>query len=711
METSPVFEFGPFRLDTANAQLLRDGAAVPLPPKTFDVLRLLVSRAGQLVEKDLLMREVWPDAFVEEANVSRHIWTLRKALGDNGSDEQYIQTIPKRGYRFAADVVRLAPADIIVTRTTETRIERQELVEEEPVAAALPTDPKSAGAGRTLSRSVWVAGALVVAALAVVSRVIPLATVSPGEMRVAIPGVERVFALSPDGRRIVYAAEGQLWLRPLDSEEARALSGTGGLRGTAFPFWSPDGESLGFFADNQLKRVDLSTGLVHGLAPAPNPIGGSWNAEDVILFAPSASSPIMRIGLSGGVPAPATSLVGAAHLGHRFPSFVDDRHFVFVAAGPADRRGLYLGSLDSQDIHRLLETDSGAAVLPGDVLVFVRNGALVSQRLDVGRHAMTGDPAPMSSSVLLDPGAFNSVAMSTSASGVLAYSPTANERQLTWVNRKGRTLDDVGSPDYTQPFSRAGLSPDGRTLAVRRVVNGNTDIWLVDLARGLPRRLTSDPSRDDDGMWSPDGQRLIFASERSGIYDIYERRADGAGEEQLVLASERAKRVMDWSRDGRFVLYTVQNAAAERDLWAIDVDGNRTPIPVATTAFEEDRGKFSPDGQWVAYTADDTGRREVYVQRFPSGGRIQVSTDGGQTLQWRDDGRELFYLDAMRRAVAVRIDIGGDVVHVETPEVLFPLPPGGLFAAAPDGQRFLIAREMRAAPPVTLVLNWKGLSR
>jgi Tol biopolymer transport system component len=533
----------------------------------------------------------------------------------------------------------------------------------------------------------------------------------PAELRVALPGVAAPFALSPDGNRVAYSAQGRLWLRSLDAEDATPLAGTEGVRGgTAFPFWSPDGASIGFFADNQLKRVDLDTGLVQSLANAPNPIGGTWG-EGVMVFAPTASSPLMRVGEAGGDPAPVTSLERAGHKGHRFPSFLSDgRRFVFFALGPRDRRGVYLGSLQSGDTYRLMEGDSAAVSLSPDILMFSRAGALFAQRFDADRHVMVGETVPVASRVLLNPGVFNAVAMSASTSGVLAYMSVGAERQLMWVDRAGRVLEVVGTPD-ARPMVAGALSPDSRTLAVRSVVDGNTDIWLIDLSRGIHRRLTSDPYRDSEPVWSPDGSQMLFVSERSGVYDMYVTNTDGTGGQKLVLASEHAKTSLDWSADGRFLLYAVQNALAERDLWALPVTGDQMPIAVAATPFEEGEGRFSPDGKWVAYTADDTGRREVYVQRFPTGARVQVSTDGGQAPQWRGDSGEIFYVDAMGRAVAVRVDVGGPQVRSETPEPLFKLTNIAVFAAAPDGQRFLVTRDTRFAPPVTLLLNWRGLRR
>jgi dipeptidyl aminopeptidase/acylaminoacyl peptidase len=329
---------------------------------------------------------------------------------------------------------------------------------------------------------------------------------------------------------------------------------------------------------------------------------------------------------------------------------------------------------------------------------------------------MEGDPVPVATRVALSPANFNAVSVSASASGILAYRGYAEERQLSWVDRSGRPIALVGGPDVGQPgFGK--LSPDGRTLALGRTVNGNTDIWLIDMERGVPRRFTFEAVRDRTPMWSPDGARIVFASERTGVFDLYERAVDGPGTEKLLLASPEAKIVEDWSPDGRFILYQVQNPKTDRDLWVLPVTGGK-PLPVAQTPSAEQVGRFSPDGRWVAYSSSETGQSEIYVQPFPGpGGKVQISTGVmnlsgliGGGAEWRRDGREFFYLGLNNRVMAVPIAISGSTLKAGTPQALFTVATGGFLASA-DGQRFLVSTVTAPPAPITVVLNWAGLKK
>ncbi len=486
------------------------------------------------------------------------------------------------------------------------------------------------------------------------------------------------------------------------------------LAGTERPgvslFWSPDSRSIGFYATNQLKRIDLDTGLVRVLAGAPNYVGGTWNNEGTILFAPSPSTPLMRIGAGGRGLAEATHLDPPRQVSHRFPYFLPDgRHFIFLALGGLENRGVYIGSLDSRDTHRLFEADAPAKFLPPDLVLFVRDGALLAQRLNLDTLQMEGDPVPVATHVTLTPGNFNAIAASPSRSGLLAYRANDGARQSFWVDRVGRQIGMLGGPDAAQPSSDEGLSPDGRTVVRQRTVNGNTDIWLIDVERGMPRRFTFEAVRERTPVWSPDGRRIAFASERTGVFDIYERPVDGTATERLLVGSADAKIVEDWSPDGQFVLYTVQNPQTGFDLWVVPVTGDRKPVPVARMPFAERAGRFSPDGRWIAYSSDETGQGEIYVQPFPGpGGKVQISTGGGGVAQWRHDGRELFYMGTNNRVMAVAIAISGSALKAGAPVALFTAPAGSGFVASADGQRFLVSTVTTDPAPITVLLNWAG---
>jgi Tol biopolymer transport system component len=282
---------------------------------------------------------------------------------------------------------------------------------------------------------------------------------------------------------------------------------------------------------------------------------------------------------------------------------------------------------------------------------------------------------------------------------------------LTWFDRSGRQIGTVGGQDMDQPAD-IRLAPDGRSVAFRRMVGGNMDVWLMDIARGILRRFTSDAARDYEALWSPDGSRIAFSSDRNGVLDLYEKAVDGAGTESLLLESPEHKNIYDWSLDGRFILYGPQNSKTGQDLWALPLDGDRKPLAVAQTPFQEVNGRFSPDGRWIAYVLNESGRNEIHVQPFPGpGAKSQISTGGGNLPQWRRDGREIVYLGPDNRlmAVPVMLPVNGSVAEAGTPVALFQTRPGSEFAASPDGQRFLVNTlpEDAATPPITVILNWK----
>ena len=380
--------------------------------------------------------------------------------------------------------------------------------------------------------------------------------------------------------------------------------------------------------------------------------------DGVILAALANATPLYRIPAGGGQPVQATRLQ-SSQAGHRFPAFLPDgRHFLFFGNGIRSVRGVYIGSLDSTESRRIAETDSAAVFWPPDYVVFARQDALFAQHFDLQRLQLVGEPAIVTARVAQNPGGnFAAVAVSASAAGPLVYrAPATQLRQLKWFDRSGKEIGVVGEPD-SLPRGNLRLSPDGGSLAMSRTVNGNDDVWVMDTARGTSRRFTSDEAPDAGPVWSPDGSRIAFVSYRKGLYDLYQK-AISAGTEEVLLESNENKNPFDWSSDGRFILYAVQSAKTARDLWALPLDGARKPFVVVQSEFEEVNGRFSPDGHWVAYTSNETGRNEIYVRPFPGPGRSwQVSANGGNNVQWRRDGREVFYLSLDNRLMAVPVTL------------------------------------------------------
>ena len=610
--------------------------------------------------------------------------------------------------------------------------------------------PASASRGR-----VWI-GAFAVAVLGMVAMTVPTLRhlretppPAPPETRVEIvtPATDRPtdFALSPDGRQIVFVASGdgasRLWLRSLATTTAQPLTGT---EGASYPFWSPDGRALAFFAGGALKRLDLGGGAPQTLAPASYGAGGTWNADGVIVFAPSRTTFLMRVSATGS-PAVAVTTRGAREQGHFAPSFLPDgRRFLFFQRGDPDIAGIYLGALDADAPTRLTPAAGGGVWLPSGPggadptslaerarsgwLLWVREGTqtLVAQRLDVDKAALTGEPVTVADGVGVD--AYNLSAVSVAASGLVAYRMgTGGQRQLTWFDRVGTAQGTIGDPDAT--LSNPRVSPDGRRVVVERRAQGNTDLWLLDGTR--TSRFTFDAASETRPVWSPDGTRLVFTSRRTGVGDLYQKLASGAGSEERIVASDQSKVPSSWSADGRFLIYYSLDPRAEADLWVVPMLGERAPSVFLKTPFGEAGGAFSPDGRWVAYLqANESGRTEVYVRPFvpPSpqasadpaaglaGSQWQVSTAGGFLPVWRPDGQELYYIDPAGAMMAAPITVVGTTLEPGAPTMLFPtrIVGGGVdggvgrqYDVAPDG-RFLINRELPGdAAPITLIQNWQ----
>jgi dipeptidyl aminopeptidase/acylaminoacyl peptidase len=340
-------------------------------------------------------------------------------------------------------------------------------------------------------------------------------------------------------------------------------------------------------------------------------------------------------------------------------------------------------------------------------LLFTKEGALWAQRLNVAAAGLQGELLPVAPRVAVDISTNGYGAVSASATGSIAYRPAVETKQLVWLDRAGRPSGALGAPDETQVRAMK-VAPDGRSIAIERLLNGNDDVWLMDIARSTLRRLTSGPSHDSLPVFSPDGSRIAYASDPKGtLWDVFERRSDGTGAEKLLLASADNDSPEDWSPDGRYILYARQSARTDRDLWAMPLDGGKA-FAVAETVFFEGSGRFSPDGHWIAFESTETGRSEVYVQPFPGpGGKIQISNGGGSQPKWPRGGRELFYVGPDSRLIAVAITARGSNIVVGSPQPLLTLLQNEDYEPTPDGQRFLVNRIVAGAPPITLVLNWR----
>ena len=550
---------------------------------------------------------------------------------------------------------------------------------------------------------------------------------SPPELRTDIvtPATDdpASFAVSPDGRQIVFSASGdgtlRLWLRSLAATAAQPLAGTEGGR---YPFWAPDSRSIGFFTDTALKRMELGGGAAQVVAPASSGAGGTWMADGSIVFAPSPSSALMRVPASGGAAVPVTTFTDQ-HFGHRWPDAIPGgQQFVFYAGGTPEAAGIYLGSLDGTAPTRLTPAESSGVFHADGWLMWVRSGALVAQRLDLKAHALTGDLVTIADNIGVDTAERSAV--SSAASGVVIYrSGAPNRRQLAWFDRAGKALGRMGDPDPT--WGRPRVSPDGRRVLIGRTVQGNQDLWILEGTRA--NRFTFDAATDDIAVWSPDGLRVVFDSTRTGGGDLYEKLTSGAEVEHQFVTTSEVKTPSSWSADGRYVLFHSTDPQTSSDLWVADLgeDGTRRP-PSATvflkTPAREVWGAFSPDGRWVAYMSNESGRPEIYVRPFArpgtpqSGVQWQVSTSGGIHPVWRPDGRELYYVDPVGTMVAAPIAVNGNTVEPGTPMVLFSTRILGGGIDAGQGRQYDVSRDGRFLintvvedidSPITLLQYWR----
>jgi serine/threonine protein kinase len=582
---------------------------------------------------------------------------------------------------------------------------------------------------RRRERLMWILAVAVLSVLTIAAGVRALRPDrQPAEMRVDIATPTSSdpvsFAISPDGQKIVFLATtdggSQLWLRYLNSQSAQPLPGTEDAR---LPFWSPDSRSIGFGSDAQLKRIDLDGGSVRGLASAPVFLGGTWNQAGDILFVPNANVGVFRVSASGGEVVPATRI--EAGQSNHSPSFLPDgRHFLYYMTGAAAFRGVHVAELGKDGTRRLLDADTGGLYGPGDVVLFTRRSTAYAQRLDRSRIELVGEPVAIAQNVAVSPFA-NSLhaGLSAAAAGPVVYRAgqvaPREPIQFAWFDRSGTEILKVGDP--LPMVLNAALAPDEQRIAAFV----SADIWMLDMRRARAfSRFTFDATVEFTAIWSPDGTRLVISSNRAGQYDLYEKSASGAGTEKELLVTEQHKDATDWSLDGAFLLYRSFDPRRAYDILALRLE-DRKSFPLVQTDADERNAQFSPDGKWIAYQSNESGRFEIWVQPFsvPGNerrGKWQISARGGGQVRWNRNGRELYYLspDGRLMAAPIRFTADGNAIEPSTPQVLFrwigtdlgrqgtALAP---YAVSKDGQRFLYGttKVQPNTSPLTMILNWR----
>ncbi len=535
----------------------------------------------------------------------------------------------------------------------------------------------------------------------------------------AVPFPANDLALSPDGRVLAMVAYSTqmnnyaLWTYEVGTRRSSLLDGT---QGASYPFWSPDGKTLGFFAEGKLKKVDAAGGPVQMVCDAVSGRGGAWNHDGTILFSPHVLAGLSRVSSWGGTPVPVTQLdTSRFESSHRWPMFLPDgRHFLYLAAnftGRSAYNAIFVGSLDSSERRLVVGSSANASYVEPGYLVYLKEKTLVAQPFDWKRSVLGGQPHNLSDEILYFPQVDRAVYGVSNGDILIAQTGKgASLSQLTWFDRGGKQIGTVGKP---APYDNVRISPDGHRIAADQIDpdGRNVDIWVHELVRATMTRLTFDPSLDHAPVWSPDGKQILFSSNRVLDFRLFLKNADGSGSENEVLQlGSNMVNAWDWSRDGHYVVFRKEN-----ELWFFNWS-DRTPKPLLQPKWTILNAQISPDTRWIAYASNETGTTEIYVSPFPNlTSKWQVSNSGGQEPKWRRDGKELFYLASDGKMMSVAVTATASF-EAGTPVALFqthrrqPISAQDVFSydVSPDGQRFLVATKVDepSAAPLSVTLNW-----
>ncbi|MFI5114327.1 MAG: hypothetical protein ACHP7J_04205, partial [Terriglobales bacterium] len=533
-------------------------------------------------------------------------------------------------------------------------------------------------------------------------------------------------AISPDGTAVGFCARSpkerdSIWVQSLSDLAAKKLEGT---EGASFPFWSADGKFVGFFADGHLKKVPASGGPVTILAEAPNPRGGAWNQDNVILYEPDYRDSLWRISAAGGPPVRLTKLEAGKHTTHRWPRFLPDgKHFLFFATNHSggSEQGIYFGSLQDGSYKRVLDADSDAQYASGYLLYHLQS-ALLAQKFDLAAGAVSGDPVPVANLVEYDLGTWHTT-FTASQNGLLIYEPGSKTlgTDLFWLDRSGKTLGKVAERAFYKGSGQ--LSPDGKRLAIS-MGDPQADIWVFDLARGSRTRLTFGGATHLMPSWSADGQRVVYVRQSGATVtkgtSLCARLANGGGQEEVLMEGDHSSPPLSllspqWSHDGRYLLHMEQSGPSGAGVWALPMTGEKKPFAIVQPPSPQARivqFRLSPDGRWLAYSSTESGREEVYVTHFPSGaGRWQVSQTGGTFPAWRGDSKEIYFTGQDGSFNAASVNMKSEEFELDQVRALFQMsytsPLGTPYDVTPDGQRFVFATYPESvSTPLVLVTNW-----
>ena len=516
--------------------------------------------------------------------------------------------------------------------------------------------------------------------------------------------------LAPDGSAVAFTAAGAdgrtfIWVRPMNSLEARSIPETDGA---IFPFWSPDSRSLGFFADGKLKTLELSGGAMQVICDVQLGRGGTWGPGGMILYSANPSSPILKVSANGGTPAAVTTIDTTRHTSHRWPFILPDgKHYLYLALhhdpSKAANNTIYYGSVDGKENKPLFRSQTNAVYADG-YLLFARGDQLMAQPFEPGNGTLSGEARSVAKGVMNDSSTWHMDA-AVAKDGLLVFgSGGSGDLQLVWLDRASKQVTAI--PDKIANLQGARISPQGDRIAVQ-IDTGAQDIWVLDVARGVRTRLTFGPVANMSPVWSPDGKWIAYTAQREGAFGIFRKASDGSGvEEQLVALTGVQTQVSHWSRDGKYIFYTiVPNAIGE--VWMLPLEGDRKPVQVVPHGA---LAQLSPDGHWLAYTSIESGAPEIYVVAFGGGqGKWQVSANGAIAALWSGDGKELLYMTPTYNLVAVPVRVVNGALQFGAPETLINnwSAPQVFFDVSPDGKKVLLDRvAQQVSQSVTVVTNF-----
>jgi serine/threonine-protein kinase len=702
-----TWRFGPFRYDPADG-VRRGAAEVPLPPRALAVLAVLLARPGVVIPKQDLLDAVWPGTYVTESSLLEAIRVLRLALGDDRLHPTYIQTVHRRGYRFVATVIR---------ETSPGNREPQV-----PVAADHPVPGSRLPVPVPfLSGPEWrpIVAACLTSLAATVAMAVVLALLGPREVprptsrfSIALPDDTAIdplrgsLAVSADGRRMVFVAlqdgHPRLFLRSIDRDEPVAIEGT---EGAADPFFSPDGESVGFFAHGSLKRIPVTGGAPFPICAARSGAGASWSSDGTIVFGGADGSGLARVPATGGEPVPlASPIAGSLEVRYVWPEVLPGGRAVIYTSVTLAGSDIALLDLRTGERRYLISSAAFGRYSPTGHLVFERRGQIEAAPFSASEWSLAADPRPIVRGVATA-AALEGPRFAFSRAGSLLYVPGRSidtGDTLHWLNRDGR-LERVPLPAIQ--MAHVELAPNQRQLALTMESESGPDLWIGDLQGGPLRRLAGDgPSLGP--AWRPDGLEIAFASSKAGPFNLFIRDAGGRDGALPLTDSPWNQLPTSWSPDGRSLAFTEFHPRTGADIWVLDLP-SRTRRPIVRSLFDESGARFSPDGHWVAYASNESGRWEVYVRAVDgSGFRVQASRAGGLWPGWSADGRTLYFNANGRTAAAA-------VRTVPTLSLGAPLDvPGAnalLLAGGDAGGTRVLVRRPALAPArgeLRVVLGW-----